>query len=91
MYVSFKSSTLLHPVMQWVASPTADPGVRSFIPAQSHTFMKNDNEIIFTVILFLPLIQEGLLSVTNENMCTKLSQACPGKNLISKLTVAVEM
>ena len=33
------------------ASLTADPGVASSIPAQSHTFMETDYEIISTVIL----------------------------------------
>ena len=33
------------------ASLTADPGVASSIPAQSHTFMEIDHEIISTVIL----------------------------------------
>ena len=57
--------------MQSVASPTADPGVASLISAQSYTFVEMDNEIVSTVILLLPLIQEGLLSVTRESMCTK--------------------
>ena len=30
---------------------TADPGVASSIPARSHTFVKNDHEIISMVIL----------------------------------------
>ena len=30
---------------------TADPGVASLIPAQSHTFVEIDDEIISTVIL----------------------------------------
>ena len=30
---------------------TADPGVASLIPAQSHTFVEIDHEIISTVIL----------------------------------------
>ena len=30
---------------------TADPGMVSLIPAQSHTFMENDHEIISMVIL----------------------------------------
>ena len=30
---------------------TADPGVTSLIPAQSHTFLEIDHEIIFTAIL----------------------------------------
>ena len=33
------------------ASLTADPGVASSIPAQSHTFVEIDYEIISTVIL----------------------------------------
>ena len=36
-----------------------------------NTFLETDHEIISMVILLLPLIQEGLLSVTSENMCTK--------------------
>ena len=51
---------------------TADPGVASSIPVRSHTFVEIDHEIISTVIL-LPsadFIQEGLLSVTSESMCT---------------------
>ena len=34
---------------------TADPGVTSWIPARSHTFVEIDHEIISTVILPLPL------------------------------------
>ena len=53
---------------------TADPGVASLIPALSHTFMEIDREIISSAIL-LPssdsMIQEGLLPVTSESMCTK--------------------
>ena len=45
---------------------TADPGVGSFIPAWSHTLVEIDHEIISKVILLLPLIQEGLLSVTSD-------------------------
>ena len=50
---------------------TAIPGVTSSIPARSHTFVEIDHEIISTVIL-LPSadIQEGLLSVTSESICT---------------------
>ena len=33
------------------ASLTADPGVASLIPAQSHTFVEFDHEIISTAIL----------------------------------------
>ena len=41
---------------------TVDPGVASSIPAQSHTFVEIDHEIISTVILLFPLIQEGYIS-----------------------------
>ena len=58
-------------VAQSVASPTADPGVASWIPAQSHTFVEIDHEIISTVILLIQLIQKGLLSVTGESICRK--------------------
>ena len=35
-----------------------------------HSFMEIDHEIISMVILSLPIIQEGQLSVSNERMCT---------------------
>ena len=35
-----------------------------------HSFVENDHEIFSTVILPLPLIQEGQLSVSGERMCT---------------------
>ena len=61
--------------------PTADPRVVSLIPAQSHTFVEIEHEIISTVILLLPLIQEWFLSVTREfvhkvlvNRLVKLAQ-----------------
>ena len=47
------------------------PESTSLIRALSHTCMEIDHEIISTVGLLLPLIQEGLLSVTSESMCTK--------------------
>ena len=37
------------PEVQSVASPTADPGVLSLIPAQPHTFVEIDRGIISTV------------------------------------------
>ena len=58
------------PVAQKVVSLAADHGVASLIPARSHTFVGIDHEIISIVIL-LPLVQEGLLSVTSESMCKK--------------------
>ena len=50
------------------------PGGRGFNPSRGrqHSFMEIDHEIISTVILSLPLIQEGQLSVSGERMCTIL-------------------
>ena len=59
------------PAAQSVASPTADPGIRSLMPAQCHIFAKIDHKISSRVILLPPLIQEGLMSVTRESICTK--------------------
>ena len=41
-------------------------------PGRQHSFVEIDNEIFSTVILSLPLIQEGQLSVSGERMCTIL-------------------
>ena len=43
----------------------------SLISAWRHTFVKIEREIFSMVILLLPLIQEGLLSVTSDSMCTE--------------------
>ena len=50
------------------------PEGRGFNPRQGrqHSFAKLDHEIFSTVILSLPLIQEGQLSVSGERMCTIL-------------------
>ena len=37
-----------------------------------YSFVEIDHEIFSTFILFLPLIQEGQLSVSGERMCTIL-------------------
>ena len=57
------------PVAQSVVSLITDPGVMSSITAWSHTFAEINHEIFSKVILLLPLIQEGLLSVTSKSMC----------------------
>ena len=46
---------------QQVASLIAEQGVKSMILAWCHTSIEINHEIISTVILLLPLIQEGLL------------------------------
>ena len=55
------SSCSPSPVVQYVVSLTADPGVVSLISAQSHTFMEIDLEIFSSIILLLPLIQERVV------------------------------
>ena len=50
------------------------PGGRGFNSRRSrqYSFVDIDHEIFSTVILSLPLIQEGQLSVSGERMCTIL-------------------
>ena len=50
------------------------PGGRRFNPCRGrqHSFVEIDHEIFSMVILSLPLIQEGLLSVSGGRMCTIL-------------------
>ena len=50
------------------------PGGRRFNPRQGrqHSLVEIAHEIFSTVILSLPLIQEGQLSVSGERMCTIL-------------------
>ena len=50
------------------------PGGRGFNPrrGRQHSFVEIDHEIFSTVILSLPLIQEGQLSVSGQRMCTIL-------------------
>ena len=64
--------------MAWVAQLDAPsdwrPGGHGFTPHQGrqHYFVEIDHEIFSMVILSLPLIQEGQLSVSGERMCTIL-------------------
>ena len=50
------------------------PGGRGFDPRRGRqlSFVEIDHEIFSMVILSLPLIQEGQLSVSGERMCTIL-------------------
>ena len=68
-------------------------GGRGFDPrrGRQHSFVEIDHEIFSTVILSLPLIQEGQLSVSGERMCTILvnrleDKACPVNVWLGKLT-----
>ena len=75
------------------ARPTCDQEVAGSTPAGSATFFswRFDHEIFSTVILSLPLIQEGQLSVSGERMGIILfncleDQACPVNVWLGKLT-----
>ena len=63
-------------VAQLDARPTGDQEVAGSTPAdrrgRQHSFVEIDHEIFSTVILSLPLIQEGQVSVSGERMCTIL-------------------
>ena len=52
------------------------PEGRGFNPrrGRQHSFVEIDHEIFSTVILSLPLIQEGQLSVSGERMCTMVNR-----------------
>ena len=60
-----RDSSIGYPSAWYADDRGFDPQVRQ------HSFVKFGHEIISTVILSLPLIQEGQLSVTGERMCTK--------------------
>ena len=68
MFVMPASVAPLHAPFDW------RPGGCGFNPRQGrqHSFVEIDHEIFSTVILSLPLIQEGQLSVSGERMCTLL-------------------
>ena len=58
---------------------------------RQHSFVESDHEIFSTVILSLPLLQEGQLSVSGERMCKILvnhleDQVCPVNVWLGKLT-----
>ena len=57
--------------LSWMRGPTRRSQVQ---PRQGwqHSFIEIDQELFFMVILSLPLIQEGQLSVSGERMCTIL-------------------
>ena len=54
--------------------PNGGQEVAGSTPAdgRQHSFVEIDHEIFSTVILSLPLIQEGQLSVSGERTCTIL-------------------
>ena len=60
--------------LSWMHRPTGDQEVTGSTPAEvgNILFMEIDHELFSTVILSLPLIQEGQLSVSGERMRTIL-------------------
>ena len=68
------TSDLSASVAQLDAPSDWRPGGRGFNlhRGRQHSFVEIDHEIFSTVILSLPLIQEGQLSVSGERMCTIL-------------------
>ena len=60
-------------MFQLDAHSTCDQEVAGLTPpGLQHSFIELDHKIYSTVILSLPLIQEGQLSVSGERMCTIL-------------------
>ena len=70
----FCAINVTYPMVSFHAPSDWRPGGRGFNPlrGRQHSFMEIDHEIFSTVILSLPLIQEGQLSVSGERMCTIL-------------------
>ena len=68
--------------------PAGDQEVAGSTPRRSrqHSFVEIDHEIFSTVILSLPLIQEGQLSVSGERMCTILVNNLEVNVWLGKLT-----
>ena len=65
------------PWLSWMRRPTGDQEVAGSTPplprGLQHSFMEIAHEIFSSVILSLPLIQEGQLSVSGERICTILA------------------
>ena len=74
--LNYKAFNIQTPAsMAQLAAPSDwRPGGRGFNPhrGRQHSFVEIDHEIFSTVILSLPLIQEGQLSVSGERMSTIL-------------------
>ena len=73
-------------VAQLDASSDWRTGRREFNPRRGwqHSFVEIDREIFSMVILSLPLVQEGQLSVSGKRMCTILVNCLEDFSLPSK-------
>ena len=60
--------------------------IYAFSPSRvwQHSFLETDDTIFFRVILSLPLIQEGQLSVSGEITCTRTIELLGGLSLTKK-------
>ena len=56
--------------LSWIRRPTGDQEVANHRQDRQHSFVEIDHEKFSAVILSLPLIQEGQLSVSGKRMCT---------------------
>ena len=76
LWVSIPNTHTIEPasVAQLDAPSDWRPGGCGFNPrrGRQHSLVEIDHEIYSTVILSLPLVQEGQLSVSGERMCTIL-------------------
>ena len=66
----FKIYSKMYPITNAEISPLHT--YLHYIKLRQHSFVEIDHEIFSTVILSLPLIQEGQLSVSGGRMCTIL-------------------
>ena len=61
---------------------TADPGVPSSIPVQSHTFVEIDHEIISKVILLPSADSRRVVGSYMGKYVHEISQTCSGKSVV---------
>ena len=72
--------------MKSVVGPITDPGVVSLTPAQNHTFMEVYHEIISTVIILLPLIQEVKVCALSMLLVNRLKSKIVQKKSLVRFT-----
>ena len=71
MFSKGPTNLVLGSMAKLVTCLTADQGVTRSILGWFGTFVDIDSDTISRAILLLPLIQNGLLSVTSECLCMK--------------------
>ena len=58
-------------VVKSLMPPTEESEIPGSIPGPAYTFIEIDHDFFSTVVYPLPMIQEGLFTVTGESMGTK--------------------